>query len=109
MRQSLLASDTIIRARNQEISTLNSRLAAKDETIAELGEQLNRLESELAQRSPTQSENSTAIGTDFEALDAAKLLNRLKGRRKKSKADLADVEVILEISSLALKPLPVVN
>lgn len=98
LRRSLERTDTIVGLRNQEISALKSRLAAKDETIAEAGEQLDRLESELAAfRSQTQLEKSTPTGTNFEVLDAADLLNQLKGRRKKSKADLADVEAILEI------------
>jgi hypothetical protein len=33
----------------------------------------------------------------FERTEAATLLNQLKGRRKKSKADLADVEVLLDL------------
>lgn len=33
----------------------------------------------------------------FELPEAATLLNQLKGRRKKSRADLADVETILEL------------
>ncbi len=51
MRRSLERSDALINLRNQEIAALNSRLAAKDETIAELGEQIDRLESELEGRS----------------------------------------------------------
>jgi len=35
--------------------------------------------------------------TDFELPEPADLLNQLKGRRKKSKADLADVEVLLDL------------
>jgi hypothetical protein len=35
----------------------------------------------------------------LELPEAATLLNQLKGRRKKSKADLADVEAILEMLS----------
>jgi hypothetical protein len=44
--------------------------------------------SELKQKSPAARE-------DFP--EAADLLNQLKAKRKKSKADLADLEVILEI------------
>ncbi|MEG3880969.1 hypothetical protein QT972_26755 [Microcoleus sp. herbarium7] len=35
--------------------------------------------------------------TASELPEAADLLNQLKGRRKKSRADLADVETLLEI------------
>jgi len=60
LRQSLDGSDRLVVRKNLEISELNSRLARKDETIAELGEQIDRLESELANREPTQPETSAA-------------------------------------------------
>jgi chromosome segregation ATPase len=42
-------SDTLINLRNQEIAALNSRLAAKEETIAEAAEQFDRLDQEVTQ------------------------------------------------------------
>ncbi|MEG4504239.1 flagellar alpha dynein [Microcoleus sp. F6_B4] len=99
MRQSLQRSDGIINLRNQEIAALNSRLAAKDETIAEAAEQIDRLESQLEQRSPTQPKTSATVGTDLSEIEPADLLNQLKARRKKSGANLADMEVVLEILS----------
>lgn len=95
MRRSLERNDTLINLRNQEIAALNSRLVAKDETIADLGEQIDRLESELERRSEAKSENSAPIA--IELPEAADLLNQLKSKRKKSTASLADVEKILEI------------
>ena len=95
MRQSLERSDTLIKSRNQEISELNSRLAAKDEIIAEAGEQIDKLESELADREPTYLEPLVPVGTDLSKVEAADLLNQLKARRKKSRAELADMETIL--------------
>lgn len=99
MRQSLQRSDGLINLRNQEISALNSRLAAKDETIAELGEQIDRLESQLERRSPTQPETSATVGTDLSEIKPGDLLNQLRVKLKKSRADLADMEVVLEILS----------
>ncbi|MEG4318637.1 MULTISPECIES: hypothetical protein [unclassified Microcoleus] len=99
LRQSLGKCDGLVKLRNQEISALNCRLALRDETIAELGEQIDRLESSLASREPTQLKTSVAIGTDLSKVEAADVLNQLKARRKKSKADLADVETLLEILS----------
>ena len=93
-KQYLEASDAIIRNRNQEIAALNSRLAGKDEIIAEAQEQIARLESEIASR-PEQNLAPIAIGAELP--EPADLLNKLKGKRKKSKADLADIEAILEI------------
>ncbi|MEG4508545.1 flagellar alpha dynein [Microcoleus sp. F6_B4] len=99
MLASLQAADTVIRNRNQEIAALNSRLAAKDETIAELNEQIDNPESQLEQRSPTQPETSATVGTDLSEIEPADLLNRLKARRKKSGANLADMEAVLDILS----------
>ena len=99
MRQSLDGSDRLVVRKNQEISELNSRLARKDETIAELGEEIDKLESELASREATQPETSATVRTDFSKVEAADLLNQLKARRKKSRADLVDVETFLEILS----------
>ncbi|WP_333188907.1 flagellar alpha dynein [Microcoleus sp. B3-D7] len=89
-----MASDTIIQARNQEIATLSSRLAAKDERIAELDEEIGRLDSELERRSEAISQNPIPKNPIPEVAD---LLNQLKARRKKSRAELADVELILEM------------
>jgi hypothetical protein len=96
LHKQLEASDAIIRNRNQEIAALQSRLAGKDEIIAEAQEQIARLESEIASR-PAQNSAPIAIGAEFPEIEAADLLNKLKGSRKKSKADLADIETILEI------------
>ncbi|MEG4287285.1 hypothetical protein QUB68_29690 [Microcoleus sp. A006_D1] len=102
-----------LEARNHELrNKLTERRHSDGEKIRDLERSLEncqrvrsdkilkveRLEFELAAlRSPAKSENSAPTRTDFEALDAADLLNKLKARRKKSKTDLADVEEILEI------------
>jgi hypothetical protein len=61
-------------------SQLEAECADREEIETEL--------SELKQKTPTARE-------DFP--EPADLLNQLKAKRKKSKADLADLEVILEI------------
>jgi chromosome segregation ATPase len=48
-KQQLEASDLIIHNRNQEIAALSSRLAGKDEVIAEADEQIAKLESDAAE------------------------------------------------------------
>jgi len=90
-------SDRLVVRKNQEISELNSWLAAANQKISEQEAEVEGLESELANREPTQSENSATLGTDLSEIEPADLLNRLKARRKKSRADLADVETFLEI------------
>jgi peptidoglycan hydrolase CwlO-like protein len=111
----LESSDRLVAKKNQEISELNSRLAAANQKISDLDEELSerfnelkrqdteienlkseteRLESELARRSGENSENPI---TENPKIEAADLLNQLKARRKKSRAELADVELILEM------------
>ena len=77
LRESLEKSDVIVNLRDQEISALKSRLARQLLMEAD--------------------EESVSNETDLSKVEAADLLNKLKARRKKSKADLADIETILEI------------
>ena len=77
LRESLEKSDVIVNSRDQEISALKSRLARQPLMEAD--------------------EESVSNETDLSKVEAADLLNKLKARRKKSKADLADIETILEI------------
>ena len=85
-----------IAALEARLQLMDEQVTARDGIIAEASEQIDRLECELASR-PTQSETSATVGTDLSKVDAADLLNQLKGKRQKSKADLGDVEAILEI------------
>jgi len=108
LRRSLENSDCLVNKKNQEIFELNSWLAAANQKISDSDEELSeqfkelklqdaeieRLKSELTHRSGEISEKSVAAS---ELPEAADLLNQLKARRKKSKADLADLETILEI------------
>jgi chromosome segregation ATPase len=81
-----------------EVTELRSQLeqerADREEVEAQLadrGEQLRQLVSELTEL----KQKSAAASKDLP--EAADLLNQLKAKRKKSKTDLADLEVILEI------------
>jgi chromosome segregation ATPase len=56
-----------------------------------------RLRLEIGELQTELSELKQKIATARELPEAADLLNQLKAKRKKSKADLADMEVILEI------------
>ena len=97
MHQSLENSDRLVAKKNQDISELNSRLAAVNQKVSERDTEIENLESDLADRSQTPSKTSALVKTDFEALDAANLLNKLKTQRKKSRTDLRDIETLLEI------------
>jgi hypothetical protein len=73
-----------------ETSTQNKALMTQDAEIEILKSSLARLAGEIS-TSPA----PIAIGVEFP--EPADLLNQLKGKRKKSKAELADVATILEI------------
>jgi len=59
----------------------------------EIGELRSQLEIERADR----EENKKSAPVEKNSPEAADLLNKLKVKRKKSKTDLADLEVILEL------------
>jgi len=59
----------------------------------EIGELRSQLEIERAD----QEENKKSAPVEKNSPEAADLLNKLKAKRKKSKTDLADLEVILEL------------
>ena len=71
----------------------------------EIGELRSKLETERASREKIEAElsdlkkNSAPVATLSEKLepDAATILSQLRAKRKKSKADLTDMEVIVEI------------
>ncbi len=81
-RAKLLESSTVVTNKlREELQKVRSQLATELADREEVETQL----SDLRQKSVTASELP----------EAADLLNQLKGRRKKSKADLADIDAIL--------------
>lgn len=97
LQEKLAAADRLLAKKNQEIAELNARLAATSQKISEREDEIERLESELASRSEEISSRSEPIAIGVELPEAADLLNQLKGKRKKSKVELADVATLLEI------------
>lgn len=97
LQEKLAAADRLLAKKNQEIAELNARLAATNQKVLERDEEIERLELELARRSEEISASSVPIAIGVEFPEPADLLNQLKGKRKKSKAELADVSTILEI------------
>ena len=86
-----------MKAANKQLTEWDAELNQLHERNGDLGLKVQMLEQELkeARRDRDESENSAPTVAEFP--EAADLLNRLKARRKKSRADLADVEAILEI------------
>jgi len=93
LRQSLESADRLLVTKNAAIAKLESELSTARQKIFEADAEIEDLESELARRSPTQSETSPLTKADLSDIDAADLTNKLKTRRKKSKADLADLKI----------------
>ncbi len=86
-----------MKAANKQLTEWDAELNQLHERNGDLGLKVQMLEQELkeARRSRDESENSAPTVAEFP--EAADLLNQLKARRKKSRADLADLETFLEI------------
>jgi chromosome segregation ATPase len=79
----------------EKIKTLEYRDKSQSRRLAEKQNRLDELEVLLDGELAELKQKSAAVSKDLP--EAADLLNQLKSKRKKSKADLADLEVILEI------------
>ena len=90
----------------QELKATNKQLAEWDKELdqlhtrnGDLGLQVQMLQSELEAVKSDRPEIQEAVPTVAEFPEPADLLNRLKARRKKSRADLADMQTALDILS----------
>ena len=85
----LLESSThVIHKLRQEVQELRSQLETERADREEIEAEFSELK-QISAPAPTLSEKLTP--------DAATILSQLRARRKKSKADLADLELIVEI------------
>jgi chromosome segregation ATPase len=85
------SSALVINNLREDLRVLQSRLAEERVERENLQKQLDN----GAEQNPA-SANTQQPATELGLPEAADLLNQLKGRRKKSKVELADVTVILE-------------
>jgi chromosome segregation ATPase len=84
-----------VRADNQRLQIeLGNSEAKREELNQELAFVRERLETVQAENENLKASQPAA---EFEPLEASNLLNRLKAKRKKATASLADIEAILEI------------
>jgi chromosome segregation ATPase len=81
-----LQNQTRLRDAQLDLEEANGKLLRANDRVRELERELTQLRANLAQQDAR-----------FDLPEAAGLLNQLKGRRKRSKADLADVEVLLDL------------
>ena len=94
----LLESSTLVTNKlRQELQEVRSQLETERTRWDELQEELDDREEICAQLRSQLSDLKQKSATASEFPESADLLNQLKARRKKSRADLVDIEAILEI------------
>ncbi len=86
-----------MKAANKQLTEWDTELNQLHERNGDLGLKVQMLEQELKEARRDREANKNSAQTVAEFPEPADLLNRLKAWRKKSRADLADVEAILEI------------
>ncbi|TAF15261.1 MAG: flagellar alpha dynein [Oscillatoriales cyanobacterium] len=82
---------------NKQLAEWDAELNQLHERNGDLVLKVQMLEQELKEVRRSREANKNSAPTVAEFPEPADLLNQLKARRKKSRADLVDVEAILEI------------
>ena len=86
-----------MKAANRQLAEWDAELNQLHERNGDLGLKVQMLEEELKRMTSDRGENRNSVPTVAEFPEPAELLNQLKARRKKSRADLADMEAVLGI------------
>ena len=86
-----------MKAANRQLAEWDAELNQLHERNGDLGLKVQMLEQELKEARRDREEGKNSAPTVAEFPEPADLLNQLKAQRKKSRADLADIEVILEL------------
>jgi len=86
-----------LKAANKQLAEWDAELNQLHERNGDLGLKVQMLEQELKEVQCSREENKNSAPTVAEFPEPADLLNQLKARRKKSGANLADMEVVWEI------------
>ncbi|MEG3987003.1 flagellar alpha dynein [Microcoleus sp. S28C3] len=86
-----------MKAANKQLAEWDAELNQLHKRNGDLGLKVQMLEQELKEVRGDREEIRNSVSTVAEFPEPADLLNQLKARRKKSRADLADVETFLEI------------
>ncbi|MEG4851668.1 flagellar alpha dynein [Microcoleus sp. B5-D4] len=88
-----------MKAAKKQLAEWDKELNELHERNGDLGLKVQMLEQELKEARRDREEIKNLAPTVAEFPEPADLLNQLKARRKKSGANLADMEVVLEILS----------
>ena len=86
-----------MKAANKQLTEWDAELNQLHERNGDLVLKVQMLEQELKEAQRDREENKNLSPTCAEFPESADLLNQLKAQRKKSKADLGDMDVILDI------------
>ena len=86
-----------LKAANKQLAEWDAELNQLDECNGDLGLKVQMLEQELKEVRRLRDEILKSVPTVAQFPQPADLLNQLKARRKKSGANLADIEAVLEI------------
>ncbi|WP_445244487.1 flagellar alpha dynein [Microcoleus sp. OTE_8_concoct_300] len=86
-----------MKAANKQLTEWDAELNQLHERNGDLGLKVQMLEEELKEVRRSREENKTSAPAVADFPEPADLLNQLKAQRKKSRADLADMEVVLDI------------
>ncbi|MEG4321997.1 MULTISPECIES: flagellar alpha dynein [unclassified Microcoleus] len=86
-----------MKAANNQLAEWDAELNQLHERNGDLVLKVQMLEQELKEPRRDREESKNSAPTVAEFPEPADLLNQLKARRKKSGANLADMEVVLEI------------
>ncbi|MEG4812555.1 flagellar alpha dynein [Microcoleus sp. F8-D3] len=84
-----------MKAANKQLAEWDGELNQLHERNGDLGLKVQMLEQELKEARRDRQTNTNSAPIAIELPEAADLLNQLKARRKKSRADLADINAIL--------------
>ncbi|MEG3931167.1 MULTISPECIES: flagellar alpha dynein [unclassified Microcoleus] len=88
-----------MKAANKQLAEWDKELNELHERNGDLGLKVQMLEQELKEAQRDRQANKNSAPTVAEFPEPADLLNKLKTRRKKSGANLADMEAVLDILS----------
>ena len=86
-----------MKAANKQLAEWDKELNQLHEHNGDLGLEVQNLKEELATVTRDLDESKKSAPAVAEFPEPADLLNQLKARRKKSRADLADMEAVLGI------------
>ncbi|MEG4215272.1 flagellar alpha dynein [Microcoleus sp. Pol14C6] len=88
-----------MKAANKQLTECDAELNQLHERNGDLGLKVQMLEQELKEAGRSLEHNNNSAPTVAESAEPTDMLNQLKARRKKSRADLANMEAVLGLLS----------